>query len=128
MKVATVTYQGRMRSHNRKGPSGQMYHFSNPVSDDPTTLPVRSLEDARHFEQKSDTFELEYTAQGKVANMVGDSVSNASSVLKELSYRQKQRLTSSLNLEVKGNAPEEELDEALEPAVEEMTQRIEANR
>lgn len=115
-----------MRSHNRKGPSGATYHFTNPVSGEPTTLAVHSLEDARQFEQQDETFDVEYTAQGQVARMVGDSVANAGSVLKELSYRQKQRLTSSLNLEVKGNAPEEELDEALAPAVEEMTEQIES--
>lgn len=126
MKVATVTYQGRMRSHNRKGPSGQTYHFTNPVSGEPTERPVHSLEDARHFAEEDSTFDVSWTAQGRVARMVGDSVSDAGSVLKNLSYRQKQRLTSALNLEVKGNAPEEELDEALAPAVEEMTERIES--
>lgn len=126
MKVAKVTYRGRMRSHNRKGVDGTTYHFNKPVSGEATTLPVYSLEDARRFEKQDDTFEVEYTAQGQVARMVGDSISNASSVLKELSYRQKQRLTSGLNLDVKGNAPEEELDEALEPAVEEMTEQIES--
>lgn len=128
MKVATVTYQGRMRTHNRKGPSGETYHFTNPSSGAPTEQVVQSLEDARHFEQQDDTFDVDWTAQGRVARMVGDSVADAGSVLKNLSYRQKQRLTSSLNLDVKGNAPEEELNEALEPAVQEMTEQIETTR
>jgi hypothetical protein len=117
-----------MRTHNRKGPSGERYHFTNPVDGEPTEVPVYSFEDARHFERQDDTFDTSWTAQGRVARMVGDSVSDAASVLKELSYRQKQRLTSSLNLEVKGNAPEDELDEALQPAVEEMTEQIDNTR
>lgn len=122
MKVATVTYNGRMRSENRTGPSGTSYHWRQ--SDNGSSeVSVSSLEDAERFESLG-VFSVEWTPQGKVARMAGDTVSGANSVLKELSYRQKQRLTSALDLEVKGNAPEEELDEALGPAVEEMTDTI----
>lgn len=123
MKVATVTYTGRMSSHNRTGPSGTRYHWNQTTSDDQEPVEVKSLEDAEQFENQS-VFDVTWTPQGKVARMAGDKVSGASSVLKELSYRQKQRLTSALDLDVKGNAPEESLDEALAPAVDEMTDQI----
>ena len=43
----------------------------------------------------------------------------------DLSYRQKQKMVSALGLEVKGNAPKEELEEALEPVVAEMAELAE---
>ena len=123
MKVAIVKYNGRMRSENRTGPSGESYHWRQSDDGSSNSVGVSSLKDAKRFESLG-IFEVEWTPQGKVARMAGDSVSGANSVLKELTYRQKQRLTSALDLEVKGNAPEEELDEALGPAVEEMTDTI----
>jgi len=124
MKVATAQYTGRSRSHNRTGPSGNEYRFTRTVDGEPRAVAISTVEDAERFETLG-VFDVEWTAQGKLARMAGDSVQEAGSLLKDLSYREKQRLTSALNLEVKGNAPEEELTEALAPAVEEMTDSIE---
>lgn len=124
MKVAIAKYTGRGRTHNRSGPSGAEYRWAKRDDGESTAVAISAVEDAQRFETLG-IFDVEWTPQGKVARMVGDSVQEAGSVLKDLSYREKQRLTSALNLEVKGNAPEEELTEALAPAVEEMTDEIE---
>jgi len=124
MKVATVKYTGRGRSHNRSGPSGTEYRWSNRVSGESTAVNVAHVEDAERFESLGG-FDVEWTPQGKLVRMAGDTFTEAGALLKDLSYREKQRLTSALDLEVKGNAPEDELTEALAPAVEEMTDEIE---
>lgn len=123
MKVATARYTGRSRSHNRSGSSGNVYHWNLNDSGESTEVDIPSVQDAEEFDQLG-IFDVEWTPQGKVARMTGDTIRGASSVLKDLSYREKQRLTSALNLDVKGNAKEEELTQALAPAVEEMTDEI----
>lgn len=127
MKIAEVKYVGPMRSHTRRGPSGEEYHFRNPMGGEPHPTDVNSVQDARALEEQ-DVFDVEWTAQGEVARRVGRQASSAKDALSALSYRQKQRLTSALNLDVKGNSPEDELEEALEPAVEEMLHNIENQR
>ena len=119
MKYAEVNYDGPMRTAQRRGPSGEMYHFTANSSDSATTTDVESLEDALMF-AKQDVFNVDWTPQGEVARRVGPRAQDAHSVLTELSYTQKQKLVSTLNLDVAGNSKEEELEEALEPVVEEM--------
>lgn len=123
MKYAEVNYDGPMRTAQRRGPSGESYHFTANSSDSTTTTDVESLEDALMF-AKQDVFNVSWTPQGEVARRVGPRAQDAHGVLTELSYTQKQKLVSTLNLDVAGNSKEEELEEALEPVVEEMlTQR-----
>lgn len=124
MKVADVRYTGPMRSSSHKGPSGKRYLFKNPMGGDPRPTPIHSLEDALKFAQQ-DVFEVDWSVQGEVARRVGPQATNAQDALRELSYRQKQRLTSALDLDVKGNSKEDELERALEPAVEEMIRQVE---
>lgn len=118
MKFAQVQYTGPMRTHNRKGKSGEMYHFNSPTGERGSNeVPVSVLEDAYEFAEQ-DVYDIEWTAQGEVARRVGRQASSARDALTDLSYRQKQRLTSALGLDVQGNSKEDDLDEALEPAVE----------
>lgn len=119
MKYAEISYVGPMRSVFRKGESGTEYRFRSPMGGNPRPVAVHNLQDALSLAEQ-DVFEVDWTVQGEVAKRVGPSASNAKDALADLSYRQKQRLTSTLNLDVKGNAKEDELEEALEPAVEEM--------
>jgi hypothetical protein len=124
MKVANVTYAGTMRSDNRRCPSGEIYRFRNPMGGSPTPISVESLQDAEYFEG-NDIFEVEWTAQGEILRQINGPASSAKDALMDLSYRQKQKMVSALGLEVKGNAPKEELEEALEPVVAEMAELAE---
>lgn len=125
MKLAEVRYTGTMRSNMRKGTNGNVYKFRNPMGGEPIPEPVYVLRDALDFEQV-DELEVDWTVQGELAKRVGVKASNAADALKEMSYRQKQKLVSALEPEgVKGNAPEEELEEALQPVVEQLTTQME---
>lgn len=127
MKYAEVSYHGPMRSMNRYGTEGTYYKFQNPMGGEPRPEPVYNLEDALNF-AKQDVFEVDWTVQGEVARRVGQQVSSAQDAMRELSYRQKQRLTTALELDVRANSKEDELEEALEPAVEEMLSQIETQK
>lgn len=125
MKIAEVRYTGTMRSNMRKGRDGTLYKFRNPMGGEPIPEPVNSLQDALDFEQV-DELEVDWTVQGEVARRVGNHASNAKDALAAMSYRQKQKLVKALGPEgVKGNAPEDELEEALQPVVEEMMTQME---
>lgn len=124
MKYAEIRYTGPMRSVHRKGESGKEYRFSNPMGGSPRPVPVHNLQDALALD-KQDVFDADWTVQGEVARRVGPSATDAHEALTGLSYRQKQKLTTALNLDVKGNAKEDELEEALEPAVDEMLTNVE---
>lgn len=124
MKFAEVKYTGSMRSAHRKGADGARYRFRNPMGGNPAPVSVRNLEDALSFAEQ-DVFEVDWTVQGEVARRVGKHASDAQEALGGLTYRQKQRLTTALGLDVQGNSKEEELEEALEPAVDEMIRQIE---
>lgn len=86
---------------------------------EPRSTPVENIHDALEME-KQDVFDVDWTVQGEVLKRVGGQISNTKEALSSLSYRQKQKLISVLGLNVRGNSPEEELEEALEPVVEEM--------
>lgn len=124
MKVATVTYQGEMRSHYRRGASGERYNFDNPPGSDPLPVAVSSVKDARKMAE-NDVFDVEWTAVGHFARTVGESAKNAGMSLKDMSYRQKQKLVKTLDIDIAGNAPEDELNEAIEPVVEELRMEME---
>lgn len=124
MKIARARYTGTMRSHTRNCPSGESYKFRNPMGGEPRWEDIGSVADALDLEEQN-VFDVEWTTQGEVARMVGSQVETAKDALEELSYRQKQKLTTALDLDVKGNSPEEELEEALEPAVQGMVKQLE---
>lgn len=125
MKIADVRYTGTMRSNMRKGEEGTLYKLRNPMGGEPIPEPVYNLHDALNFE-RVDELQVDWTVQGEVARRVGRQASNAKDALTSLSYRQKQRLVKALGMEdVKGNAPEEELEEALQPVVDEMMTQME---
>ena len=125
--VAHVTYTGRMDSDFRYGPSGRLYKFRNPMGGDPRSLAVNNVEDALHFDG-NDVFDMEWTAYGRLARKVGGPIADAKEALKEMSYRQKQSLVSSLSLDVAGNAAEDTMDEALEPMVDDLQRQMENQR
>lgn len=124
MKVAEAQYTGPMRTHHRKGPSGERYQFRNSMGGGSNSVEIMSVEDARKLDQQ-DVFDVEWTPQGKVARMVAGRVDDTSDVVKELTYRQKQKLVGALDLDIAGNAKEDEIEEALEPVVEEMQHHME---
>lgn len=127
MKVAEVCYVGPMRSHIRHGPSGERYHFKNPMGGDARPLAVSSVRDAKALAE-NDVFEVEWMPAGELASTVGGAAKSAGKALKDMTYRQKQKLVSSLDADVKGNAPESELEAALEPMVEELLVEMENQR
>lgn len=105
-----------------------MYHFGSHTGENASDwVPVSVLEDAYDFAEQ-DVYDVDWTAQGEVARRVGRQASSARDALTDLSYRQKQRLTSALGLDVQGNSKEDELDEALEPAVEKMIEGLNNQR
>lgn len=119
MKIAEVTYTGTMRTQTARG-----YRFKSPSSRNRLPTDVDSVSDAEWFETQ-DVYDVEWTPQGKLARQVGDQVSSAQEALEQLGYRQKQRLVKAWEVNVKANAGEEELDEALEPVAEEMVKEME---
>lgn len=127
MKLAEVRYVGPMRSHQRRGPSGEQYKFRNPMGGDARPVAVDSLRDAQALAD-NDVFDVSWTPQGEVAKRLGGSVQTATTALKDISYRKKQKLVTALDADVKGNAPESELEAALEPMVEELVTEMEHQR
>lgn len=120
MNVAEVKYTGVMRSMNARG-----YNFQYPSGNEgPRPTDVTSVEDAEWFESQ-DVYEVDWTPQGKLARKIETPVENAKEVLSDLGYRQKQRLVKVYEVNVKANASEEELDEALQPVAEEMVKQME---
>lgn len=120
MKIAKARYTGPMRTHQRRGPSGRRYMFNNPPLQDSPWVAIHTLEDARQLARNDDVFDIEWTVQGEVTRSIGDELADAADALKSLSYRQKQRLTTALGLDVSGNADEDRLDDELLPAVQDM--------
>lgn len=113
-----------MQSHYRRGPSGRRYRFDNPTTTESPWVDVHTVDDARDLERNDDVFEIEWTVQGEVTRSIGDEVSDAADALKDLTYRQKQRLTTALGLDVSGNADEARLDDELKPAVQDMAESM----
>lgn len=125
MKLAEVRYVGPMRSHIRTAPSGQDYTFRKGQGDAPDVLaPVSVLEDASAFD-RMEQFEVEWTTRGQLLRRVAGPVDDATEVIADLSYRQKQRLVQALGIDVSANSSEEELEAALQPVAEEMAQQAE---
>lgn len=123
MIVAEVKYTGTMRSQFARG-----YKFSYPSGQSgPIPTDIYSVEDAEWFERQ-DVYEVEWTSQGKLARKIGGHVDNAKEALEQLGYRQKQKLVKAYEVNIRANAGEEELDEALEPIAEEMVKQMEVQQ
>jgi len=108
-----------MRSDNRRCPSGETYHFPTYTGEggDPW-VSIEDAEDARFLESK-EVFEVDWSPIGKLKAKYGDA---KEAIEEHLDYSEKQQLVGgdSLDLDVQGNAAEEELEEALERHVEEL--------
>ena len=106
MKLAEVEYTGRVRHQRHDGVSGESYVFTGgPVE-------VSNLSDAKQFESKPN-FEVEYTALGQLADVASDEAGNLRDSLSDMGYSAKQSIASHFD-DIKGNASEDELEEALE--------------
>jgi len=126
MKVATAYYTGPQRSHNRRGPSGQQYHFSKGAKGAPDVpAEVDSVKDALYLDERG-VFDVEWTAIGQVVRLSKSLESPADEIeamLSDMGYRQKQKLASNLGLKAGGK--EDELDERLRPEVERLQAQME---
>jgi len=118
MKLATVEYTGRVRSQQHTGASGEMYRFGGD-----RTVEVADLRDARQFESKPN-FDVTWSAVGQLAKVVEDESQDVREALEDTGYSAKQRLAKHFD-GIKGNAAEEELEEALTEKAEELQQQME---
>lgn len=125
-KVADVYYEGRSRDHSRRGPSGERYHFSRGAAGaSDRGAGVYSVKDAMHFDKKG-VFRVEWTGVGRVvksSQSLESPTSDVEAMLVDMGYRAKQKLAKSLGLSAGGS--EDELEERLRPAVEELQQQME---
>lgn len=118
-KIAQVRYTGTMRTHNRRGPSGEQYRFSHPPGDAPRVVPVHDIEDAEAF-ASVDVLDVEWTGMGRAVAELDGPATGAEAMLEGMGYRAKRRLAKHLDLTFDGNPKEAELDDALEGEVEEL--------
>jgi hypothetical protein len=126
MKYAEVTYRGPMQSHNERAPSGETYRFLNPMGGEPRATAVESVKDAAFFEEKGEPFEVEWTPQGELVSKATGPVSDATEVLKDIGYHEKKRIAKAFGVKPESSHPtQEELDEAMEPVVEDLKQQME---
>lgn len=100
------------------GATGEVYRFKNPLGGDPRPIAVDNIEDAKFFDSKSETIRVEWTAIGVVAR----STKPPLDALKDLGYRQKQRLAK--KFDIRANQKEATLEEELEPYVKELEEQI----
>lgn len=124
MKVADVYYEGRSRRHSRRGPTDKRYSWlktTSKVEDIPEE--VEDVEDALHFEGVS-VFRVEWTPLGRIAKEADGPVTETEAALQQVGYRTKQKLAKSLGLKADGS--EDELDERIEPHIQELQQQMEA--
>lgn len=117
MKLAEVEYTGRVRHQRHNGASGESYVFTGgPVS-------VSSLADAKQFESKPN-FEVEYTALGQLADVASDEAGDLKESLESMGYSAKQSIASHFD-DIKGNASEDELEQALEEKAARLQEQME---
>ena len=126
MKVAKARYTGPMRSQKRRGPSGTQYHFSNPPGSDGIWVPVASVEDAEKFDSLP-VFDVTWTLRGRASRSFGDRLTHTKDAVADFASRRKEWLVSALNLDVSKTREKSQLEQELEPAVEEMAQHMDSN-
>lgn len=126
MKVAEVRYRGRMQTNRVRGPSKKEYRFTNPMGGSPRPTAVDSVEDAQYFEEQGSPFEVEWTTKGELLKRVSGPAVNAAEAVEEFGYQKKKQLASALGVEPESSHPtSEELNEELEPAVEDLKRQME---
>lgn len=122
MKIADVTYTGKKTYARYRGPSGERYVFASGTPTGTATVTVESYVDAKKFESCGG-YEVNWSKFGQTVNSAGGSVGSVSQTLSEMVYQQKQTLAASLGMSGKGS--EEDLDERLRPAIEELQEEME---
>lgn len=118
MRVAEARYVGPMRSHTRRTPSGTVFEFDRyPDSPEHEWVPITDVADAEYLSEQS-AIELRWKPLGRVKAAGEDAVS----AVGNLSYNVKQRLVGEdgFDLDVAGNAAEDDLDEALQQYVRDL--------
>lgn len=125
MKYADIKYVGPMQSQITRRPSGEKYTLKNPMGGSPTPTPCSSLQDALSFDS-NDAYEVEWTAKGEVAKKASGPISDVSEILSEFGYHQKKKLAKAFGVPTEDSHPtEDELDEELEPVVQDLKQQME---
>lgn len=125
MLVAEVRYVGRQRRHSRRGPSDERYSWQRRTSGVPDkTVEVENVEDALYFDE-SDVFEVEWSPLGRIAKATESPVTDAQAALKQIGYREKQRIAKAFGLNAGGT--ESELEERIEPEIETLQEQMENN-
>lgn len=118
MRVADVEYDGPMRQNRQRTPNGNVY-----ILDIQTTTEVNSVADAEWFE-RGNSVTVNWTPQGRIILKLRDEVDGTGELLESLAYRSKQKLASAFG--IKGNQSEDDLDEQLQPVVEDLQQEMES--
>lgn len=121
MKVAKVRYTEGARVRTFTGPTGQKYTFKH-YTEGKHYASVEEVEDALFFDDR-DSFVVSWTPAGLIARATHGSIESAKEVLSSLDYRQKQKLAKDRG--IKANQSEEELEEELQKAVEQLAERAE---
>ncbi len=116
MKIATVKYEGPMTSKRFRGPSGEVYNLNNPRGGDASPVELDNVRDAEKFEKIGGPYTVEWTSVGKVVRTTEGPLES----LKEIGYRQKQKLAKEFG--VKANQSESDLEEELQPVVEQIVE------
>jgi len=118
MKIATVEYGGRVRAQTHRAASGETYRFSGD-----NTVDVENVRDAKQFEGKPN-FDVQWTPLGRLALVAVEEGGDVKESLEEMGYSAKQKLAGHFD-DVKGNAAEEELEEALQEKAERLQEQME---
>lgn len=117
MKLADVTCDAKSRRSTHRLPSGRKYLFRSGQSTE-----VTELEDARYFEDQVG-YTVDWTARGRFVSQIAGSDDSVAEALESFGYRAKQELAKTVG--VAANQSEEELDEELQEAAEDLKQQME---
>lgn len=116
MNVAEARYVGSKRHQHLRSPHGTDYLLGRHASDpEASWVAVEAVEDARWLADQP-AIEVRWKPLGRLKAATGD----AADALTDWSYRQKQKLVAELDLDIAGNAPEEEMDEALQAVLDDI--------
>lgn len=121
MNVAEARFTGHGRSHYRKCPSGRSYQLrrypGNPDRDDLEWTGISHADDAEWLAEQPN-IEVRWKPLGRLRAASEDALA----ALSDLGYNAKQRLVGpdGFDLDVAGNAPEDEMEAALREHVEEL--------
>lgn len=123
MKVASVTYTGRMGRHHRQvKATGNRFTWRRNADGSVSSVTVEDIEDALYFESRN-AFDVEWTPLGRLAKSAEGPVDDIQSSLSDMSYRAKQEIAKALGLKASGK--EEEIEERIRPEIERLQQQME---